>query len=81
LALLQDIENNARLGAIMVWPLIGGAAGYWLASLIGSAAGALVATIFVGMLVGLCVGLFAAIRSTRVALILSLPGVIALFWG
>jgi hypothetical protein len=88
LTLLRNIQENARhpvrewamLGAVFFWPLIGGAAGYWAATLAGLAATALTAAITVGMLVGFCVGLYAAMSASRLAFVLSLPGIVFYFW-
>jgi hypothetical protein len=87
LALLRNIQDNARhpihgstmLGAIMVWPLIGGAVGYWSAGLLGLPATASTVAIIAGMLVGFCVGFYAALGTTNLARVLSLPGIV-FFW-
>jgi len=89
MSLLRDIQDNGRhpihgwtmLGAVLVWPLIGGVVAYWSASLVSLSASALTVAAAVGMLIGFCVGFYAAFSRTTLALILSLPGIIAVFWN
>jgi hypothetical protein len=81
MGLLRDVNKNGDLGAgaIVFWAIVGTALGTGFAYFATLPTNVTTAASFIGFGVGIALGFYASFGTTRLARILALPGIIALF--